>query len=40
MLEALSEAGVVAADNVHQACYHQKKQASGKPKLLVVICAF
>lgn len=40
MLKALSEPGVVAADNVHQACYHQKEQASGEPKLLRVICAF
>lgn len=40
MLEALSEPGIVAADNVHQTCYHQKKQASGEPELLVVISAF
>lgn len=40
MLQALSEPAVEAADNVHQACYHQKKQTSGERELLVVICAF
>lgn len=40
MLRALSEPGILVADNVHQTCYHQKKQAPGEPELLVLICAF
>lgn len=40
MLEALSEPEVVVADSVHQACYHQKKQASWKAQLVFVICEF
>lgn len=40
MLEALSESGIAALDNVRQTCYHQKKQTSGEPNLPVVIRAF